>query len=137
MALSALSNNPMERPMLQSNDLSRSFTALNQDRTLIVVIEMCQLSSPVAGMVPGVDRQPLKKLKPDEDQLLKREAHLVRRGGRQPRPLCRLPDGRGRHLPIRNPAAGLGAAAATGCLIDVRRLIVLHSIKNQGRGASG
>ena len=29
MALSALSNNPMERPMLQSNDLSP--TALNQD----------------------------------------------------------------------------------------------------------
>ncbi len=30
VALSALFNNPMERPMLQSNDLSRSFTALNQ-----------------------------------------------------------------------------------------------------------
>jgi hypothetical protein len=29
VALSARSNNPMERPMLQSNDLSRSFTALN------------------------------------------------------------------------------------------------------------
>jgi hypothetical protein len=29
----------MERPMLQSNDLSRSFTALNQDNTLIVVID--------------------------------------------------------------------------------------------------
>ena len=26
--------------MLQSNDLSRSFTTLNQDNTLIVVIEM-------------------------------------------------------------------------------------------------
>ena len=39
VALSALSNNPMERPMLQSNDLSRSFTALNQDSTLIVVID--------------------------------------------------------------------------------------------------
>ena len=25
----------------------------------------------VAGMVPGVERQPLKKLEPDEDQLLK------------------------------------------------------------------
>jgi hypothetical protein len=39
VALSALSNNPMERPMLQSNDLSRSFTVLNQDSTLIVVID--------------------------------------------------------------------------------------------------
>jgi len=61
----------MERPMLQSNDLSRSFTVLNQDSTLIVVIEMSQSSWLVAGMVPGVERQPLKKLKPDEDQLMK------------------------------------------------------------------
>jgi len=50
VALSARSNNPMERPMLQSNDLSRSFTALNQDNTLIVVIEMSQSSWLVAGM---------------------------------------------------------------------------------------
>jgi len=47
--------------MLQSNDLSRSFTALNQDSTLIVVIEMSQSSWLVAGMVPGIERQPLKK----------------------------------------------------------------------------
>jgi len=39
MALSALSNYPMERSVLQSNDLSRSFTALSQDNTLIVVID--------------------------------------------------------------------------------------------------
>ena len=57
--------------MPQSNDLSRSFTALNQDNTLIVVIEMGQSSWLVAGMVPGVERQPLKKLDPEEDQLLK------------------------------------------------------------------
>jgi transposase len=57
--------------MLQSNDLSRSFTTLNQDNTLIVVIEMGQSSWLVAGMIPGVERQPLKKLDPCEDQLLK------------------------------------------------------------------
>jgi hypothetical protein len=57
--------------MLQSNDLSRSFTTLNQDNTLIVVIEMSLSSWLVAGIVPGVERQPLKKLEPDEDQLLK------------------------------------------------------------------
>ena len=39
VALSALCKKPMERPMLQSNDLSRSFTALNQDNPLIVVID--------------------------------------------------------------------------------------------------
>jgi transposase len=53
----------MERPMLQSNDLSRSFTALNQDKHAYRrVIEMSQSSWLVAGMVPGVERQPLKKL---------------------------------------------------------------------------
>ena len=57
--------------MLQSNDLSRSFTALNQDNTLIVAIEMGQSSWLVAGMVPGVEHQPLKKLEPNEDKLLK------------------------------------------------------------------
>ena len=57
--------------MPQSNDLSRSFTALNRDNTLIVVIEMSQSSWLVAGMVPGVERQPLKKLEPGKDQLLK------------------------------------------------------------------
>ena len=57
--------------MPQSNDLSRSLTALNQDNTLIIVIEMGQSSWLVAGMVPGIKRQPLKKLDPDENQLLK------------------------------------------------------------------
>ena len=40
----------------------------------------------VAGMVPGVERQPLKKLKPDEDQLLKlmdRWRHEAIRAGRK------------------------------------------------------
>ena len=57
--------------MLQSNDLSRSLSTLNQDSTLIVVIEMSQSSWLVAGMVPGVERQPLKKMKADENELLK------------------------------------------------------------------
>jgi hypothetical protein len=46
----------------QPNDLSRSLTALEQDRTLIAVIEMSQSSWLVAGIVPGIERQPLKKL---------------------------------------------------------------------------
>jgi transposase len=57
--------------MLQSNDLSRSITALNQDRTLVIVIEMSSASWLVLGLVPGVARQPLKKLDADKDQLLK------------------------------------------------------------------
>ena len=71
MAPSALSSNRMECPMPKSNDLSRSLTAFDQESTLIVVIEMSQSGWLVAGLVPGIERQPLKKLCPDEDGLLK------------------------------------------------------------------
>jgi transposase len=54
----------------QPDDLSRSLICLNMDMTLIVVIEMSQSSWLVAGIVPGVERQPLKKMKPDEASLL-------------------------------------------------------------------
>ena len=49
----------------------RSLTTLKVDRTLIAVIEMSQLSWVVAGMVPGIEREPLKKLAVDEGALLK------------------------------------------------------------------
>jgi transposase len=52
-------------------DLSRSNTALQQDSTLIAVIEMSQSSWLVAGIVPAVERQPLKKLEADEAALLR------------------------------------------------------------------
>jgi transposase len=57
--------------MPQPNDLSRSLLPLTQDHTLIAVIEMSQSSWLVAGIVPGVERQPLKKLAPDEHTLLR------------------------------------------------------------------
>src|SRR5437870_4539896 len=63
-------NQPMERPMPQPNDLSRSLVTLEQDSTLIAVIEMGQSSWLVAGIVPGIERQPLKKLAADQDGLL-------------------------------------------------------------------
>ena len=56
--------------MPQLSDLSRSLVALEQDATLIAVIEMGQSSWLVAGIVPGIERQPLKKLAPDQDGLL-------------------------------------------------------------------
>src|SRR5215471_6138716 len=43
-------------PMPQLNDLSKSLVALEQDATLIAVIEMGQSSWLVAGIVPGVER---------------------------------------------------------------------------------
>jgi transposase len=62
---------PMEPPMQKLNDLSQSRIVLKQDSTLIAVIEMSQSSWLVAGIVPGVERQPLKKLAVDESALLK------------------------------------------------------------------
>src|SRR5271166_2344857 len=62
-----VANETMERPMPQLNDLSRSLVALEQDATLIAVIEMGQSSWLVAGVVPGIERQ---KLAADPDGLL-------------------------------------------------------------------
>jgi transposase len=61
----------MERPMQKLNDLSRSLAILEPDVTLVAVIEMSLSSWLVAGIVPGVERQPLKKLAVDESALLK------------------------------------------------------------------
>ncbi len=47
--------------MSQLNDLSRSLTSLEQDNAIIAVIEMSQSSWLVAGIVPGIERHPLKK----------------------------------------------------------------------------
>ena len=57
--------------MSQAFDASRSLTALEQDSTIIAVIEMSQAKWLVAGVVPGVERQPLKRLTADEAALLK------------------------------------------------------------------
>ncbi len=57
--------------MPQPNDLSRSLVPLEQDNTLVAVIELSQSGWLVAGTVPGVDRRPLKKLDPDEQALLR------------------------------------------------------------------
>src|SRR5215212_9257998 len=56
--------------MPQPNDLSRSPIALNQDGTVIAVVEMSRSSWLVAGIVPGIARHPLKKLAADQAALL-------------------------------------------------------------------
>src|SRR5436305_2386090 len=56
--------------MPQPNDLSRSLVALDQDSTIIAVVEMSQSSWLVAGMLPGIERQPRKKLEPSPERLL-------------------------------------------------------------------
>src|SRR3954471_5950747 len=62
---------PMGCPMPQRNDLSRSLVPFQQDGTLVAVIELSRSSWLVAGIVPGLERHPLKKLEPDEDALLR------------------------------------------------------------------
>src|SRR5205823_4861936 len=56
--------------MPQPNDLSRSLVALDQNSTIIAVIELSQSSWLVAGMLPGIERQPRKKLEPSTERLL-------------------------------------------------------------------
>ena len=57
--------------MQYPNDSRRCLTVLDQDSTLIAVIEMSLSSWLVAGIVPGIERQPLKKLEADKHALLK------------------------------------------------------------------
>src|SRR3982750_2455843 len=51
-------------------DSNRCLAPLDQDHTIIAVIEMSQSSWLVAGVVPGLPRHPLKKLAPTQDALL-------------------------------------------------------------------
>jgi transposase len=61
----------MEHRMLPSPDLLKSPAAFDQGGTLIAVIEMSLSSWLVAGIVPGLERHPVKKLEPAHDDLLK------------------------------------------------------------------
>ena len=51
------------------DDLSKSLVVLDQDSTLISVIELSLSSWLVAGLVPGLDRRPQKKLEPKPEAL--------------------------------------------------------------------
>jgi transposase len=57
--------------MPQQNDLSRSLILFEQAFTLVAVIELSKSSWLIAGAVPGIERQPLKKIVPDETELLR------------------------------------------------------------------
>lgn len=58
--------------MPKPNDLSRSPVALNEDNTLIAVIEMGLASWLIAGRIPDINRNPLRKQDPDPEALLAR-----------------------------------------------------------------
>src|SRR5438045_7829109 len=56
--------------MPQPNDLSRSLVALDQNSTIIAVVELSQSSWLVAGVLSGVERQPCKTLEANPEGLL-------------------------------------------------------------------
>src|SRR5262249_61526383 len=60
----------METAPMQRNDLNRSLVAFDQNSTLVAVVELSLQSWLVAGIVPGVKREPLKKLSADRERLL-------------------------------------------------------------------
>jgi transposase len=57
----------MQKP---DDDSKACRTAFVQDNTLVAVIEMSLSSWLVAGMIPGVSREPVKKIAPDAEDLL-------------------------------------------------------------------
>src|SRR5262249_29101474 len=70
---------------------------------------------------------------------LEGEAGQDRRESREPRPLCRLPNGRGRHPTANVPgdfAAHRGTAAAATTSASMRRSTVMHSRATDGMSAS-
>jgi transposase len=57
--------------MLHNPDVARSTTAYPPDEILVVIVEISRSTWLAAGLVPGVDRRPLKKLEPDENGLMR------------------------------------------------------------------
>src|ERR1700741_1053414 len=71
--------------MPQPNDLSRPLVPMAKNSTIIAAIELSQSSRLVAGMLPGIERQPRKKLEPSPERLLallhRWRGEAVRAGG--------------------------------------------------------
>jgi transposase len=58
----------MQKPR---DDSKACLTAFVQDNTIVIVLELSLSSWLVAGMVPGLSREPLKKIAPDPEVLLR------------------------------------------------------------------
>ncbi len=52
-------------------DVRKSARPFDQDHTLVAAIELGQASWLVGGIVPGLKRSPLKKLKPEKELLFR------------------------------------------------------------------
>ena len=84
------------------DDLSKSLVVLDQHKTLIASIELSLKSWLVGGIVPGIERDPLKKLVPDEEALLKLLHRCVMKPSRPAAPSRAL------SLPSRRAATAFG-----------------------------
>jgi transposase len=76
--------------MRKFDDQSRSLVALDQDSTLIAVIEMSQSCWLVGGLVPGLSREPEKKLSPDPAGLLRLVCRWRDEAVKAGRPIARI-----------------------------------------------
>ena len=57
--------------MSQVSELSRSLATFDKNTTLTAVVELSEASWLVAGLIPGIERQPVKKQEPDPVALLR------------------------------------------------------------------
>src|SRR3954464_3484672 len=76
--------------MSKPADLNRCLAPLDQDHTIVAVIEMSQSSWLVAGVVPGIARQPPKKPAPAQDALLKLRRRWRAEAGQAGREITRI-----------------------------------------------
>src|SRR5258705_13886958 len=90
MAPSSSTRTDGDCPVAQVNDLSRSLTAFDPISTLVGVVEMSKASWLVRGVVPGIERQPLKKLEPDATALLGLNGRWRNEARRAGRPISRI-----------------------------------------------
>src|SRR3546814_8567391 len=72
------------------DDTHRSLVAFEQDSTLVAVIAMSQSSWLVAGLVPGLSRDPEKTVEPDPEGLLAVLRRWQREAARAGHPIGRI-----------------------------------------------
>ena len=77
--------------MSPQNDQSKKcFTAFEQASTMVAVVELSKKLWLVAGIVPGIDRHPLKKFEADENRLLALLHHWQQQAVRAGREIKRI-----------------------------------------------
>src|SRR5262249_7310674 len=112
--------------MSYRNDQSKmSSTAFDQANTLVTVVELSHNFWLVAGVVPGINRHPLKKLAADENELLallhRWQEQAVKAGREIKRVVVAFEAGRDAF----GSRAGC-AHAASSLMLSTRRVLLCH-----------